>query len=289
MHITSVSLIVFTVLMQTAAGLILASELARLGRSRTETDALKLCLPMALGLGTFSLLFASIHLASPLSAVYVLSNLFNSALAQEIFFCSLFIGCMALTLFMRIKASPMESVLGKVTAVAGLAAIGSIANVYIQDTIPTYNTSGTLLSFLGTGCLMGGVLGSLIYGLGLKKNSGREGHNLPAKTFSGIALLGFGLEFIANPLNMTAKNYEGVYGATGLDAMLANATTSCLPYSKALVVAGLVACLWGWVSSLKKQQASPLVKGSALGLACVLVGSLALRYFFYESYIRLGI
>jgi DMSO reductase anchor subunit len=289
MHITSASLIVFTVLMQTAAGLMLASELARLGRSREEVAPVSLCLPVALGLGIFSLGFASTHLASPLAAVFVLSNVFSSALAQEIFFCSVFIGCMALTLLLRIKDSSLESLFGKISALAGLVAIGSIANVYIQDTIPTFNTSGTLFSFVGTGCMVGGVLGSLLYGLGLRKSPEPDETKLPAKAFLAMALLGLGLEFLASPLNMIAKSYAGAYGATGVETMLANATESCLPYSIVLIIAGLLACLLGWLCSMKRKTAAPLVTGSGIGFACVLVGSLALRYFFYESYIRLGL
>lgn len=133
MHITSLSLIIFTVLMQTAAGLMLASELAQPGGNGARRPQLALCLPMALALGVFSLLFASAHLASPLSAIFVLNNVFSSGLSLEILFCSIFIGCMVLTLFLRANGAAITSLFAKISTVAGLAAIGSIANVYTQD------------------------------------------------------------------------------------------------------------------------------------------------------------
>ncbi|MFV0423151.1 dimethyl sulfoxide reductase anchor subunit family protein [Oleidesulfovibrio sp.] len=288
MHITSVSLIVFTVLMQTAAGLVLAAELARTDDA-AEQSRLALCLPVALGLGIFSLMFASTHLASPLAAVYVLNNVFSSALSFEIFCCSLFIGLMAVTLFLRLKGLELASLFGKLSAAAGLVAVYSIARVYMQETMPTLDTGGTLLSFLGTGLLVGGVLGMLLYSLKVKNTPAEENSFSPAKVFITVALLGFGLEFIALPLNMMARSFEGAYGTTGLQMMLSTATAACLPYSNALIVAGLLACLWGWAGSLKKSYAAPLVRGSMVGFVCVLAGSLAVRYFFYESYIRLGI
>lgn len=281
MHITSLSLIIFTVLLQTSAGLILVSQAA----GPKYRDHLTLCLPAALILGAGGLLFASTHLASLLSAVFVLNNMANSALSLEILFCSLFIGAMLVTLWAQFKKLDITLTLGWICAVTGLLAIWSVANVYMQQTIPTFNTYGTLLYFTGTGLVAGPAVGTLVYtySAGKKKS---DGPDTPGTTFMTVLLAGIGLLLMALPLNMMARSVQDVYGQTGFDLMLTHAAAPVLLIAgPAATMIGVIFILLTWLNMVRAKAG---MAQALAGTLLILAGAFASRFLFYESYMRLG-
>lgn len=291
MEITSISLIVFTVFMQTAAGLVLASELARLKSSLEEKKLFSLCLPVALLIALIGLGASTAHLASPLAAIYVLNNIFVSALSLEIFCASLFTASLALSCYLRYRNPLSGAAPGLVTAALGLLMIWSIANVYMKETIPTFNTPGTLLAFLGTGLLVGAALGSLIYAVALKRSEiNGENRARIAMVFLAVAVAGIGLGYLGAPFSTIAGNFQGNFGINGLATIMGSAQHSiAILLSLGLPVVGLLVLIIAWFKQVQQQKLGAFAGYSVVAVIFVLVGEVCGRYIFYETYLRLGI
>lgn len=279
MKITSISLIVFTVFMQSAAGLVLVAEITRLRSSLEAKKPLAYCLPVALLISLVGLAASSAHLASPLSAIYVLNNIATSPLSLEILCALLFTGCLTLTCYLRYKEAALGNLLGPVSAVLGLVMIWSISNVYMQETLISYDTPATLMAFLGTGLLVGAALGSLIYAYGLQQSGVAEEAGSLTGTFLVVAVIGLGLGYLGAPFNALVR--DG-YAAGGQNLTV-------LLLSIGLPVLGLLALVFGWFRQIRDVKGGTFMACSLLAVVCVLVGELCGRYAFYESFVRMGI
>ncbi len=265
--------------MQSAAGLVLASELARLKSSTEEKHLTKAFLPVALLISVVGLIASSTHLASPLSAIYVLNNVFISPLSLEIFCAVSFIGCLFLACVLRYFKNPLGDVLGLITAVLGLLMIWSIANVYMQETLISFDTPGTLMVFLGTGLLMGAALASLLYAFALKQNDTLETEGNSATVFLAMAILGLGLGYLGAFFNAPVRD----------GYMMSNINPIILLTSICLPVVGLIALIFGWFTNGKESRSVSLGSFSLLAVVFVMVGEFCGRYIFYESFLRLGV
>lgn len=291
MKITSIGLIVFTIFMQTAAGLVLASELARLRSSQEEKKLFSLCLPVALVITLVGLAASITHLASPLAAVYVLNNIFASALSLEIFCALLFAASLALCCYLRYRNPLLGAAPGLITAALGVLMIWSIANVYMKETIPTFNTLGTLTAFLETGLLVGAALGSLVYAVALKRSRiTSDNRTSSAMIFLAVAIVGIGLGYLGTPFNTIARDSQDNFGINGLDIIMGSTQYNItILLSIGLPVVGVLMLVIAWLKLVQQQKCNTFAGYSVVAVIFVLAGEICGRYIFYETYLRLGI
>lgn len=290
MNITSTSLIVFTVFMQIAAGLVLASELARLRVSVEERKLFSSCLPLALLFTLIGMAASTTHLASPLGAVFVLNNIFSSALSVEIFCVLLFTVTLLFSCYRRYKKPLSATLSGLVTAVAGLFLIWSIANVYMKETMPTFHTPGTLMVFLGTGFLVGAVLGSFMYAVSLRIHKRySDSSTRVAAVFLFFAILGIALSCFGTPFITIAQEIQDNFGVSGLDAIAGSGQYRAMNLARTgLPLVGFLVLTIAWFRKVQ-QRLNTFIGYSFIAFIFVLTGELCGRYLFYETYLRLGI
>lgn len=276
-------------MMQSAAGLVLVSEIGHYKFAGKGERPLARCLPVALALAVLGLAIAFYHLASPLAAFYVILNVGSSPLSREIMLVMAFIALMALLFLMRRKNPESETtILGGVTAVVGLLMVWSIAKVYTRETIPTFDTAGTDLAFLGTTLLVGSVLGAVLYGTS-SGSLATQGGKLP-ELFMVLAAVGLGLAYVGAPLSIVARTAVDNYGVSGLTPLIVSGQwPAVFVLSLLLPAAGLVFCMLAGLKAIKSNQAASITRFSVLALVLVVIGEVIGRYAFYESFLKAGV
>ncbi|HKL09365.1 MAG TPA: DmsC/YnfH family molybdoenzyme membrane anchor subunit [Bacteroidales bacterium] len=96
-----------------------------------------------------ALFISFLHLSSPLSSVYALSNLKNSWLSWEIFMVSAYAMVIVLvTLYeWKVKHKSYITPLLLLSTLLGLTMIYSMGRLYMIETVPVWNTPETLIVF----------------------------------------------------------------------------------------------------------------------------------------------
>lgn len=141
------SLVIFTILGQSAAGFVLLLALSR----RDIKAAVRMTWIAAIALIAAAL--ASLgHLSDPFVSYYTITNVGSSWLSREILFCGLFGGTMLLWIFLRRRW------LLWLSALVGVAFVYVMSRVYSIPTEPVWNSPFTFWSFLSTSVLLGGSL-----------------------------------------------------------------------------------------------------------------------------------
>ncbi len=157
-------LVVFTLLVQIGVGFFLAFPLPLILSGDRPEARFMLLISLA---GVLVVLAAAgalsfFHLGNPLNAYRTLGNLRGSWLSREIFFLLIASGLLA-GLFVlewtRAGSRTALVVLSVVAALAGLALILSMANIYRLEAIPAWDSPMTPFSFLMTAFVLG-ALGS---------------------------------------------------------------------------------------------------------------------------------
>ena len=143
------SLVVFTLLAQTAAGLALFAGALRWWRGSTLDPVL---LPLMAGLLATAMIVSTLHLGRPERALRSFLNLRSSWLSREILLAILFL---ATTVAAWWPQSPPW--LAWLTIPTALAFLGGMARVYMQRTVPVWNRARTPLLFALTALLLGGL------------------------------------------------------------------------------------------------------------------------------------
>ena len=141
------SLVVFTILGQSAAGLMLLIALSR----RETTSAVRITRIAAIILIAAALASLA-HLSDPLVSYYTITNAGTSWLSREILFCGLFGASMLLWIFVRRR--PLLWLSGAL----GVAFVYVMSRVYTIPTEPAWNSPFTFWNFLSTSVLLGGSL-----------------------------------------------------------------------------------------------------------------------------------
>jgi formate dehydrogenase iron-sulfur subunit len=148
-------LVVMTVLTQLSVGSLISAWLLQLGggTSRLGTAAILSLLVAVLALGA-----STMHLGRPIHAYRALKMWKRSWLSREVLCFGLFSGiaaCYATSLMARL---PYSAVLGGITSVIGIAAVGASGCIYLVRARPAWNTKHTLAEFYLTGALLGPLL-----------------------------------------------------------------------------------------------------------------------------------
>jgi DMSO reductase anchor subunit len=156
------SLVLFTVLSQTAAGSLIFRELIMLkGRSVIISEQYKKwSLPATALLLFISLAIAFLHLGNPLLAFNAVNNIGRSWLSREIFFLSLLLASLLPYMLISLKNKKIitESIFSAIVIILCISLIYSMIKLYMIPGIISWNTPFTPLSFIITSLLCGIVL-----------------------------------------------------------------------------------------------------------------------------------
>jgi DMSO reductase anchor subunit len=151
-----ISLVVFTLLSQMAAGLALVGGGLRvwLGPESAHVDAV--LWPLTTTLMALAMFFSTLHLGQPRNARRALVNLSTSWLSREILLALTFFAATILA-GLPLSAQWLPVAASWLTIPLAGAYLWGMAGVYRQRTVPVWNRARTPWSFLVTALLLGGV------------------------------------------------------------------------------------------------------------------------------------
>ena len=138
------SLVIFTILGQSAAGIMMLLALSRRAtRSAVRRTWVAVIILIAAAVASLG------HLADPTISYFAVTNVFSSWLSREILFAGLFGAAMLLWIIFR------RCRLLRLAALVGLTFVYVMSRVYIIPTEPFWNSLLTFWSFLSTAFLLG--------------------------------------------------------------------------------------------------------------------------------------
>ncbi len=184
-------LVLFTLAIQCAAGLVLATTL--LDRvSDVNGASLRPLGIVIFPLAAVGLSASVFHLGRPLVAWKSLLNLGQSRLSLEVLITLLFVG--AALLYSHAwwaQRTEYRTTIGVVTSFLAIAAIASSASVYMIPTQPAWDSGWIPLSFLGTMLVAGGAIAAA--SLPYKEAGAWRGYLLVYASAGGAMLLAAGI------------------------------------------------------------------------------------------------
>jgi len=165
MNVREWSLIAFTILGQMSVGAFLVLGVVRFFATRKagaeEADRLSDRALLAIGPVLILGLIASVtHLGNPTNAYRAVANFGSSWLSREILVGVIFavLGAVyAIMQWRKVATSAVRSIVGWLAAIAGVVLVYSMAQIYMLETQPAWNTAMTPLSFFTTTLLLGSL------------------------------------------------------------------------------------------------------------------------------------
>lgn len=275
-------LMTFTLLSQLAVGTFIILMLVKASLGNQDSQASK-----ALSFGftavgpvtLLALLFSVFHLGDPLGAPRSILNLGSSWLSREILTSGGFF-VLWLAFWWLSRKGKESNALGWITALVGLAAIFSMANIYGSSVRPAWDNMNTFVAFFGATLAMG-VLGSvsaIVYGMKGSAISATLAKTLKSMGYIGAAAIVLPLVYL--PIFISGLNAGGTTAEasaqilTGSMGMLAGRGILSV-----LGVALLLHVIYREGAKGKALSASTIY----LALILVLVGEFMGRYLFYAS------
>ncbi|MGR5129321.1 dimethyl sulfoxide reductase anchor subunit family protein [Photobacterium swingsii] len=273
------SLVLFTVLAQTAVGAYLIMTLANLvTNSRVDVKGRitrnMFFVWVVMGLGFVA---SSTHLGSPMRAMNALNQVGTSWLSNEILTGSMFFAFGGLYWLLEVLDKGTEGArkgLKIAGMVAGIAFMYSMVNVYLIDTVPTWNTPFTGWSFLLTMVVAGAIFASTLM------HSAQFDDAKYTRGIQGLVVVAIIAMIVVTLSQMVALAdiQSSVVAASDLVPNMAMLQGSRI----VLLVAGAAIALFG-INRIKGSVALPVV-----GLALVLVAELLGRNIFFNLHMTVG-
>ena len=156
------SLIFFTVLAQTAVGgyLLIGARALVLGHDEEKLNSYKVPMFILWALMGLGFMFSTTHLGSPLRAFNAFNQLGSAWLSNEVFFGATFFavgGLQWLLSVLKKGGVAIQKALMVGAMVLGVIFMYAMINVYMINTVPTWDNIYTPLSFIMT-MVVGGLL-----------------------------------------------------------------------------------------------------------------------------------
>lgn len=169
MHSSEWSLLFFTLIGQFSAGLTTAmlvyATINRQHNDEEQAGFFNIGLLIATGTIGVALIISFLHLSAPLSSVFALTNLKSSWLSREILMVSAYAASIFGTTMYRIFSKEKKCLmipLLAISSVLGLTMVLTMAKLYMIETIPLWNTPGTLIAFYINTFLLGSSFALLL-------------------------------------------------------------------------------------------------------------------------------
>ena len=157
------SLICFTLLTQSAVGLVFFTTVGHWFSGALQGDIFFRSMALALGITTVGLLAALSHLAAPRLAPHALRNPATSWLSREVLLVPIFAAALGLAILTIQLGNPSFIMFMEIAAcLLGGAALWAMTGVYLIKTVPAWNTPATVLEFSGSALLLGGALSVMV-------------------------------------------------------------------------------------------------------------------------------
>ncbi|HWR41203.1 MAG TPA: DmsC/YnfH family molybdoenzyme membrane anchor subunit [Patescibacteria group bacterium] len=280
-------LIMFTLAGQLAIGSFIVLAIVRFFLSRQDADvAAKLTDKGLLAVGAVMVvasLLPIFHLGSPAGAYRSFANAGSSWLSRESMTTGAFFGCWFLT-FIAYRRKQGGSVLAWGTSLVGMAAVLSMANVYVSSIRPAWMHVNTYLAFFGTTFALGsvGALAAILYGAEKEQlTAAVVGHLKKMSVMAGIAV---GLPLLFFPVFLSSLTQ-------GNPAAQLSARLLTEQYLLPLIASGILSLAGaGLVCHAVWTGGSPaLSKRVYMAFVLVLIGEFMGRVVFYGSAVTTGI
>lgn len=186
------SLLIFTYMMNAAAGLCVVSGVFAVHLSRRLTaDSFKRFMMLTIfiicGIAGVGSAASITHLGVPLNAPNAINNVFSAWLSREVVVTAAFVGALGVSFLRLRKTGKFSFLLYGGAMVIGLADIFCMASIYRYTSILTWNDINTYLMFYGTTLTLGAVLFVLVL-IVIRKAGHRAGIILPADVLSVSSL-----------------------------------------------------------------------------------------------------
>ena len=306
MRVSEWALVAFTILSQMSVGtfvvLGIVHTLARRKYGAKVADMLSDRALLAIGPVIILAFIASLfHLGNPFTAYRAVANLGTSWLSREILAGVLFAitgGIFAIMQWRKIGSETLRTVIAWIAALIGLFFVFAMSNVYMLETVPTWNTVFTPLSFFTTTFLLGTLAVAAAYVASYAYEARRKPDDVEDQSehlrwsLRGLAVASvvlLGVVFVIVPTNLA-------YQYTGPLAGILSIRNTVTEYGAVFLIrlvlvflgAGLlaVALIRNTLSAGRESALSTLAYSA---FALVLISEIMGRFLFYASFVRIGL
>ncbi|MDH5912228.1 dimethyl sulfoxide reductase anchor subunit [Vibrio splendidus] len=275
------SLIFFTVLAQTAVGgyLLIGARALILGHDEEKLNSYKVPMFILWALMGLGFMFSTTHLGSPLRAFNAFNQLGSAWLSNEVFFGAAFFavgGLQWLLSVLKKGGVAIQKALMVGAMVLGVIFMYAMINVYMINTVPTWDNIYTPLSFIMT-MVVGGLLLSQFVIVFANDSRFTVDRNI---TMLAVIAVAISLIVTVGKLNLIGDIQTSVAKASELVDGLGSYVI--------LQVALLMASLLVWIlPMLNKAKVNPVNLGLALVL--FLASELIGRGLFYSLHMTSGL
>ncbi|MFS1949796.1 dimethyl sulfoxide reductase anchor subunit family protein [Vibrio lentus] len=275
------SLIFFTVLAQTAVGgyLLIGARALVLGHDEEKLNSYKVPMFILWALMGLGFMFSTTHLGSPLRAFNAFNQLGSAWLSNEVFFGAAFFavgGLQWLLSVLKKGGVAIQKALMVGAMVLGVIFMYAMINVYMINTVPTWDNIYTPLSFIMT-MVVGGLLLSQFVIVFANDSRFTVDRNI---TMLAVIAVAISLLVTVGKLNLIGDIQTSVAKASELVDGLGSYVI--------LQVALLMASLLVWIlPMLNKAKVNPVNLGLALVL--FLASELIGRGLFYSLHMTSGL
>ncbi|PTO64357.1 dimethyl sulfoxide reductase anchor subunit family protein [Vibrio splendidus] len=275
------SLIFFTVLAQTAVGgyLLIGARALVLGHDEEKLNSYKVPMFILWALMGLGFMFSTTHLGSPLRAFNAFNQLGSAWLSNEVFFGAAFFAVGGLQWLLSVVKKggvAIQKALMVGAMVLGVIFMYAMINVYMINTVPTWDNIYTPLSFIMT-MVVGGFLLSQFVIVFANDSRFTVDRNI---TMLAVIAVAISLIVTVGKLNLIGDIQTSVAKASELVDGLGSYVI--------LQVALLMASLLVWIlPMLNKAKVNPVNLGLALVL--FLASELIGRGLFYSLHMTSGL
>ncbi|MEZ8319278.1 dimethyl sulfoxide reductase anchor subunit family protein [Vibrio splendidus] len=275
------SLIFFTVLAQTAVGgyLLIGTRALVLGHDEEKLNSYKVPMFILWALMGLGFMFSTTHLGSPLRAFNAFNQLGSAWLSNEVFFGAAFFAVGGLQWLLSVVKKggvAIQKALMVGAMVLGVIFMYAMINVYMINTVPTWDNIYTPLSFIMT-MVVGGLLLSQFVIVFANDSRFTVDRNI---TMLAVIAVAISLLVTVGKLNLIGDIQTSAAKASELVDGLGNYVI--------LQVALLMASLLIWIlPMLNKAKVNPVNLGLALVL--FLASELIGRGLFYSLHMTSGL
>lgn len=274
------SLIFFTVFAQTAVGAYLLVSFRALvdGHDTDKINSYKIPMFFLWAIMGVGFLFSTTHLSSPLRAFNALNQFGSAWLSNEIFFGAAFFAVGGLQWLLSVLnkgGAALQKILMFAAMALGVVFMYAMINVYMIDTVPTWNNIYTPMSFVMTMAVAGLLLSHFVFSMV------DEAEFKLSRNFAMLAVLAVAMSLI---VTISKANFIGDVQTSVVKASeLVDGLGMYLGVQVALLLAGLLIWL---LPLLNKKSVNPVNLG--LALALIIGSELIGRGLFYSLHMTTG-